>query len=865
MSENTLFSLDDTGVKEIQATYTPEANKTIIGKLRVAAFPNYKFVEITWENYSNLTEEEKNSETIYFITDKEIIGFKGILYADDYNKIDNTPIYLDENNEVVINENYQAFFDLLINKDIEGNTNEIIVSDGEGWAKGQDIIINKTENEDGEIEYRIGTDNYKSDYIKKENSKITFTDDTFCKTWYKDDIKQNIYNFLTLEDSAKVHFSDNAQLLMHGGAKLHIDDGPVLNNDIEYYFVYSLTLDNEEELTYNDIINNENTIWSSYDSDGYYSLIAEAEMINLSFIYLKDSEIIKTETDGKFTYQFVRTYIQYNGNLDFGSPQVYIHNGCQFHMDSGISYTSLNNPSIRTCIARYTLSFDEEQSNVPPISDFYKAEPQFYSKRDSSSVIDITPEEIYNEGFILKRKYPPCYRNNDKKIWYLEEFYAKIDRNFEGENALYKTSNPQFHMHDKTYFSMAGGSSLVLNNTATSILNGNSYFKMDNDAKAYFNDGFFAMNAKHSSYSTDPLQPCLSIQGGSQLIMNGGMPDSSDINNTLDPALIIDPTGFLYVGQGSEGWKGTGSNVIFGYPSPNDLVPANKNPRIKISDETVILIDGGRSGSGSNFIKIGGDNGGQVQVFLTNNIFQQMSGNAHSEMHDDSKLIMRGNYEQAPWYDYVKDSVDNIIEESRRPVQQGDNGPIVGLYDNPVVMIRGTWEDVEYITSIISEDRNSILYIDNTTVYNTLLNEFNNLTTEVKTLSDFTETSQSYLKTIFINKYPSKSLTLENILDCEITDFTTTIYGNGFYFKNLEYISEYKPEDWIPHLEEKENNPYIEIIESSKVKLSGHAKVELTENFSISTDENGFNFSDGTSSVSFTLAELQNLKALLSN
>lgn len=865
MSESTLFSLDDTGVKEIQATYTPEANKTIIGKLRVATFPNYKLVEITWENYSNLTEEEKNSETIYFITDKEIIGFKGILYADDYNKIDNTPIYLDESNEVVINENYQAFFDLLINKDIEGNTNEIIVSDGEGWAKGQDIIINKTENEDGEIEYRIGTDNYKSDYIKKENSKITFTDDILCKTWYKNNIEQNIYNFLTLEDSAKVHFSDDAQLLMHGGAKLHIDDGPILNNDIEYNFVYSLTLDNDEELTYNDIINNENTIWSSYDSDGYYSLITEAEMINLNFIYLKDSEIIKTETDGKFTYQFVRTYTQYNGNLDFGSPEVYIHNGCQFHMDSGISYTSLNNPSIRTCIARYTLSFDEEQSSVPPVSDFYKTEPQFYSTRSSSSTIDMTPEEIYDEGFVLKRKYPPCYRNNDKKIWYLEEFYAKIDRNFEGENALYKTSNPQFHMHDKTYFSMSGGSSLVLNDTATSILNGNSYFKMDNDAKAYFNDGFFAMNAKHSSYSTDPLQPCLSIQGGSQLIMNGGMPDSSYINNTLDPALVMDPNGFLYVGQGSEGWNGS-SNIIFGHPSPNDLVPTNKNPRIKISDETVILIDGNGTNAapGSNFIKIGGNNGGQVQVFLTNNIFQQMSGNAHSEMHDDSKLIMRGNYEQAPWYDHVEDSDNNIIEESRRPVQQGDNGPIVGLYDNPVVMIRGTWEDVEYIT--LTKTNSYVINITNSTDYNTLKTEFSALSSEQRTLNNFTESSQNLLKnlisTYFLNQY-QLTIKEEDIIDCVINGFYTS--PNRFSFKNLEYIAEYKPENWSPHLEEKENNPYIEIIESSKVKLSGHAKVELTENFSISTDENGFNFSDGTSSVSFTLTELQNLKALLSN
>ena len=73
-----------------------------------------------------------------------------------------------------------------------------------------------------------------------------------------------------------------------------------------------------------------------------------------------------------------------------------------------------------------------------------------------------------------------------------------------------------------------------------------------------------------------------------------------------------------------------------------------------------------------------------------------------------------------------------------------------------------------------------------------------------------------------------------------------------------------KPENWSEHLEKKENSPYIEIIENSELKLSDNAKIDITDNFSISTTEEGFVFSDGTDTVSFTISELQRLKILLS-
>lgn len=852
MSENTLFSLDDTGVKEIQATYTPEANKTIIGKLRVAAFPNYKLVEITWENYSNLTEEEKNSETIYFITDKEIIGFKGVLYADDYNKIDNTPIYLDENNEVVINENYQAFFDFLINKDIEGNTNEIIVSDGEGWAKGQDIVINKdNKNSDKNyIEYRIG--------VSETNDKTRICLTNNPEGYFADDDNDRAYWF-TISDNAKMAMSDNSKIYMHHNSRINMDQGPNYNFSniytIQYYYIVTElpeVLPSPYEV-YLYLYTNT----SCYDSDYFYSNLTENDLKDMGYELFEMSNTLSDQYDSTSYIIYVKVTYKSSPFKNYStiSPQMYLHGNCQFMMSDG----KMDLERINMCYARQTLIFSEEQETPPNISDFENCNTEIYRYRRSTKPMSNALEELLEDGYIIVDGYPPCYYG-DKKTWYLDKLLVGPIYNYT-ENGSYPScifnmsDNSIFYMSESGYFNQKGNSKVYIEGD-------NSILKIDNNAQVFLEKGYLGLNSSNGEHS-----PTLTIQDGCQFIMNGNVnyPGSYD----LDSAIITGPDSFLFVGQcskgssfdsnsGTEGHKPHPRSIIMPSSSPSDLVPSNRNPRIKIADETAIFIDGNQ-GTGSTYIKISSNNGGQVQLHLTDNIFQQMSGNAHSEMHDDSKLIMRGNYKQAPWYDYVTGT-----EESRRPVQQGDNGPIVGLYDNPVVMIRGTWEDVEYITSI--KTSYYFINITNSTNYNTLQTEFSALTSEQQTLSNFTESSQNLLKnlisTYFLNQY-QLTIKEEDIIDCVIDGFFTS--PNRFRFKNLEYISERKPENWSPHLEEKENNPYIEIIESSKVKLSGHAKVELTENFSISTDENGFNFSDGTSSVSFTLAELQNLKALLSN
>lgn len=71
------------------------------------------------------------------------------------------------------------------------------------------------------------------------------------------------------------------------------------------------------------------------------------------------------------------------------------------------------------------------------------------------------------------------------------------------------------------------------------------------------------------------------------------------------------------------------------------------------------------------------------------------------------------------------------------------------------------------------------------------------------------------------------------------------------------------PDGWVENPSKVENSPLVQIIENSQVKLSGSSQIELTDNFTIKTGDNGFEFSDGTNTETLTVAEITQLKALL--
>lgn len=75
-----------------------------------------KIKEMYLSEYELLSEEEKNSDIIYFIINKNYIMYRNIVYGEDkndYNVINNAPIYLNSESAVEVNSNYKTFFDTL--------------------------------------------------------------------------------------------------------------------------------------------------------------------------------------------------------------------------------------------------------------------------------------------------------------------------------------------------------------------------------------------------------------------------------------------------------------------------------------------------------------------------------------------------------------------------------------------------------------------------------------------------------------------------------------------------------------------------------------------------------------------------------
>ena len=216
----------------------------------------------------------------------------------------------------------------------------------------------------------------------------------------------------------------------------------------------------------------------------------------------------------------------------------------------------------------------------------------------------------------------------------------------------------------------------------------------------------------------------------------------------------------------------------------------------------------------------------------------------------------------------------NFIPNSVRPVLQDDNGPMLGLYDNSTIMIRGRWDNTNgTVDKNESFDKHGFIDSDLSMLENIKrevdaasgdLEIMNNPSTDIP--NDYSELYNSIVRIITNSMCNRYNLSEDAVLITSIKLKKVEIKEDmaKSYISILSSITLSKPENWSEHLEKKENSPYIEIIENSELKLGDNAKIDITDNFSISTTEEGFVFSDGADTVSFTISELQRLKLLLS-
>jgi len=458
---------------------------------------------------------------------------------------------------------------------------------------------------------------------------------------------------------------------------------------------------------------------------------------------------------------------------------------------------------------------------------------------------------------------PEVFLHGDVKI-HIDDG-ADSNEKYTGVNGVMGDVNGSIlHMHDKSFLSMNKGSSIIASNMA----------------QANFYSGFFAMQSEDlsdlSDFSRQPTfvmndgsafylnggpragqhlyHPFFELNGGSTIIFNASDIDDEGGGTEYDPLLLADPTGFTFIGQGSEGAKAGSTPADKSPELPYDntkpfgsksfLVPSNKNPRIKISDETMIMIDAAQGG-GANWIKIGADNDGLIEVSLTGNIFQQMEHNAHSEMHHNSKFIMRGLSSEHPWEEdgiwIPSTDSTHLNQDWTRPIHPIEqDSPVLGMYDVSQFIMRGVWNNTEPNWKLGS------LEIDT------------DRTTAPTSFSELTIDEKDQI---------CKSLNAVEIQESENDDNKTTfsVSSGKLWITNIEYHT--KPLNWQEHLNKIEDQPVVEIIENADVRIYGNSELKLT-NYSIIADSNGFTFKDNSSNaegITFSMEDLNKLKQLLEN
>ena len=816
---------------------------------------NVRLLYTTQEMYNNL--EQKSANTLYFIIDTRKIYKGGLLFSNNVNVVTELPtlgiddcLYIlkgllyywsDGNFHQIITSSKQV---------IPGELNQFILSDGNYWAKNSGLVY--TELHKSVYESFPPASLSISIKPKSTESRGTITR-LLIRKINKDGSKNIIYNLSTDTDLSSLLTGLHSYLYITAptGKKL-ADICSINNNTITLNGTYlngSYThgeLHTIPRLSSDDRYIIETT--SSYGTDFYIN----STKVSTNTGY--DDLIVSLDTS---------KYFSEKGILDLGeglSNQFVIREGDNSSIDNGY-YFAISDKS------RLTLH-NEAKADITGTS-------QLYLHDDSKLHVDHDSTLFFHKGYVNLDGY------GDGELSQTYDYSAH--NRPEGRCT---DNGPNLFFHDYAFLNMC--------NDAAFEMKDNSYLNLVGNGWLDVNSSTIHLN-NHSGIKLDNMA-VLDLNTRSTLKMNSNGPDGP--TDGPAPAIICDPDGFTYISKGSYGNSNTGngnhsyivSSLFRTDPvcrNPQSMVPSNKDTSIQIQGETIVTIDSDQYSS--TYIRIGGDKNNtttgdnpQACIILTGNIFQQMSGNSHMEMHDDSKLIMRGSnpYKEPDFYGNYPS-----------PVEQGNNGPIVGLYSNPTITIGSinknpktvnynvnitihdedatseitTYEDFsesgkQKIFNVISNPE--ITQINSCTIVSCTKNETNGYNVVLSRINYNIEPREQSLGTTTFSgtrtpfSYTDKNITgnptsvleltedsinliieqlgfSKRISDIQITGGTIK-YIKYYYqlvdvgIENLTYTCTINP--YILHLPKKENNPYIEILNNSQIIMSGDAKVEADSN-----------------------------------
>lgn len=414
--------------------------------------------------------------------------------------------------------------------------------------------------------------------------------------------------------------------------------------------------------------------------------------------------------------------------------------------------------------------------------------------------------------------------------------------------------SPLILLHDAATVALEGSPLLCMRETATINMDSMSLILMRSEDSGFGNNG-----------------PGLIISDGSEVWIQGKR-DKGD-NLLHSPLIIIEPEQILINTTSSTGITNPEqpSMPTVNAPAPYQFFEGGypENPIVCFTNKTSFVMQTQSTGKASALIEADGSTFIHFGSAINKELYHREQ-NSNIETFD-FMLRASGPTTSKAW----EDSGYHWREgnDTRRPISQNQNGPLVQFYDRPVVTIRGIWDASEF------SYYGGGSFVQETVDYTG---------TGKPTKSDFVAPEGWEEPSITPTKFGDLSLQLQeafiadglknyNFVDLANEPITYQfeqtnpsrsgpVYKSSFQhtitLTNAQYTVEI-PDGWVENPSKVENSPLVQIIENSQVKLSGSSQIELTDNFTIKTGDNGFEFSDGTNTETLTVAEITQLKALL--
>jgi len=274
--------------------------------------------------------------------------------------------------------------------------------------------------------------------------------------------------------------------------------------------------------------------------------------------------------------------------------------------------------------------------------------------------------------------------------------------------------SPGFDMRDNAGIVMASGSFLNMEHGSTVMLHGKVHFNCSGGDTAMGGQDYGDVDKNGASIFNLHGNSHLEMTGRAGLVMHGRsyiQLSGSPVVSIHDKAVInMNATAHLNLHDDCDVSLTKDQLMLAGAKQPfgGSTSPENPtaNPFFAVDGSATVMFGGSRPGK--TWVKIGTNNG-NVQVHLLNDCFLQMTGAAHSEMHNGSVFIMKGVLNK-PYLDGIAQSLYNaqlpkpttlwkdLSDKAKlpwyeladgRPAEKPVDSPIVEILDNAEVRLSG--------------------------------------------------------------------------------------------------------------------------------------------------------------------------------